>query len=145
MASVPRKGVSVKDVRSHEFIKAYAAHLERTGKVELPKWADIVKTAPYKELAPYEPDWFFLRCASLARHIYMRGGKGVGAFRKMYGGRYNRGVQPEKFARAAGSIIRKALQELEKIGVVEKHPNGGRRITQNGQRDLDRIAAQVGK
>jgi small subunit ribosomal protein S19e len=32
---------------------------------------------------------------------------------------------------------------LEKIGVLEKSDNGGRRISQDGQRDLDRIATAV--
>jgi small subunit ribosomal protein S19e len=33
------------------------------------------------------------------------------------------------------------LQSLEKIGVLEQdEEKGGRRITQSGQRDLDRIA-----
>jgi small subunit ribosomal protein S19e len=32
---------------------------------------------------------------------------------------------------------------LEKIGVLEKSENGGRRVTENGQRDLDQIATQV--
>jgi ribosomal protein S19E (S16A) len=34
------------------------------------------------------------------------------------------------------------MQALEKIGVLEQdEEKGGRRITQSGQRDLDRIAA----
>lgn len=42
---------------------------------------------------------------------------------------------------ASGSVDRKILQALEKIGVVEQdEEKGGRRITQSGQRDLDRIA-----
>jgi small subunit ribosomal protein S19e len=32
---------------------------------------------------------------------------------------------------------------LEKMGLVEKDPSGGRRITQQGRRDLDRVAAIV--
>jgi small subunit ribosomal protein S19e len=32
---------------------------------------------------------------------------------------------------------------LEKIGVLELLPDGGRRISQDGQRDLDRIATAV--
>jgi small subunit ribosomal protein S19e len=32
---------------------------------------------------------------------------------------------------------------LEKIGVLEQTGNGGRRISQDGQRDLDRIATAV--
>ncbi len=36
------------------------------------------------------------------------------------------------------------MQSLEKIGVLEKdEEKGGRRITQAGQRDLDRIAQTV--
>lgn len=42
---------------------------------------------------------------------------------------------------ASGSVDRKVLQALEKIGVLETDEDkGGRRITQSGQRDLDRIA-----
>jgi small subunit ribosomal protein S19e len=40
-------------------------------------------------------------------------------------------------------VIRKVLQGLEKIGVLEQTENGGRRLSENGQRDLDRIAAQT--
>jgi small subunit ribosomal protein S19e len=40
---------------------------------------------------------------------------------------------------ASGSVDRKVLQALEKIGVLEQdEEKGGRRITQSGQRDLDR-------
>ena len=35
------------------------------------------------------------------------------------------------------------LQSLEQIGVLEHHPKGGRRISQDGMRDLDRIAVAV--
>ena len=35
------------------------------------------------------------------------------------------------------------MQSLEKIGVLEKDPRGGRRISQDGQRDLDRIATAI--
>ena len=34
-------------------------------------------------------------------------------------------------------------QSLEKIGILEKSENGGRRISQDGVRDLDRIATTV--
>lgn len=29
--------------------------------MELPDWTDIVKTATFKELAPYDPDWYYIR------------------------------------------------------------------------------------
>jgi small subunit ribosomal protein S19e len=40
-------------------------------------------------------------------------------------------------------VQRKICQSLEKIGVLEQSDNGGRRISQDGQRDLDRIATAV--
>lgn len=87
--------------------------------------------------------WFYKRAASVARHIYLRKNVGVGKLNKLYGNAKSRGVRPNKHVDASGSINRKVLQALEKIGVVEISPKGGRRISENGQRDLDRIAAQT--
>lgn len=83
--------------------------------------------------------------AAVARHLYLRQGVGVGALRHRYGGSRNRGTRPSHHAISSGSVERKALQALEKIKVLEKHPSGGRKITSEGQRDLDRIAGQVAK
>ncbi len=99
----------------------------------------------FKELAPSNADWFFVRAASLARHIYLRPGAGVGALRCVYGGRKNRGVLTGRHAEASGNVIRKALQALEKLKLVAVDPNGGRRITVDGQRDLDHVAQLVAK
>lgn len=53
----------------------------------------------------------------------------------------NRGSRPSHHVDASGSVDRKVMQALEKIGVLEQDEDkGGRRITQSGQRDLDRIA-----
>lgn len=43
------------------FITAYASHLKRSGKLEVPVWVDLVKTGSFKELAPYDPDWYYVR------------------------------------------------------------------------------------
>ncbi|KAJ7240363.1 hypothetical protein O6H91_20G063800 [Diphasiastrum complanatum] len=134
---------TVKDVSSHEFVRAYAAHLKRSGKIELPAWTDLVKTATFKELAPYDADWYYIRAASMARKIYLRQGIGVGAFRKVYGGRKSNGSRPSHFAKSSGSIARDVLKQLEKIEIIEKDPRGGRRITSNGQRDLDQVAGRI--
>merc|ERR1711879_1139479 len=73
--------VTVKDVEADKFIVAFAQHLKRQGRFEIPKWADIVKTAKFKELPPNDPDWLYIRTASMVRKIYIRAGMGVGAFR----------------------------------------------------------------
>ncbi len=74
-------GCTVKDVPAAEFINAYAAHLKRVGQVELPQWVDTVKTAPSKELAPYDQDWFYIRigkhCAILSVSMHMRAAEDI--------------------------------------------------------------------
>ncbi|KAG7199197.1 hypothetical protein KM043_018071 [Ampulex compressa] len=106
---VKMPSVTLKDVDQHKFVKAFAAFLKKTGKMRVPEWVDIVKSARFKELAPYDPDWYFIRCAALVRHIYIRSPIGVGAVTKIFGGR----------------------------------KRNGRKLTSQGRRDLDRIAAQV--
>ena len=45
---------------------------------------------------------------------------------------------------ASGSVDRNVMKSLEKIGVLEQDEDkGGRRITQSGQRDLDRESAPL--
>lgn len=80
----------------------------------------------------------------MARKIYLRGGVGIGYYRHVYGGAYSsKGVLQSHHVQASGAIIRHVVKQLEAIGVVEKDPKGGRRITQEGQRDIDRIAGRV--
>jgi ribosomal protein S19E (S16A) len=54
--------------------------------MKVPEWVDLVKRARFKELAPYDEDWYYTRCAALARHIYFRSPVGVGAVTKIFGG-----------------------------------------------------------
>lgn len=99
-----------------------------------------MKTGHSRELPPQSPDWFYIRCAAVARHVYLRKSVGVGSLRKVHGAQKNRGSRPSHHADASGSVDRKVMQALEKIGVLEESPKGGRRVSQQGQRDLDRIA-----
>ncbi|GJJ10498.1 hypothetical protein Clacol_004724 [Clathrus columnatus] len=133
----------VRDVAPDAFIAAYSSHLKRSGKLDVPVWVDIVKTGAFKEQAPYDPDWFYVRAAAVARHIYLRKHVGIGALAKLHGGRNRRGNRPSHHADASTNIQRKVCQALEKIGVLELAADGGRRITQDGQRDLDRIATAI--
>ncbi|CAM8991925.1 unnamed protein product [Rhodiola kirilowii] len=137
-------GRTVKDVSPHEFVKAYSAHLKRSGKIELPHWTDIVKTATFKELAPYDPDWYYIRAASMARKIYLRGHLGVGAFKRIYGGSKRNGSRPPHFCKSSGSIARHVLQQLLNMNIVDVDPKGGRVITSSGRRDLDQVAGGIG-
>ncbi|RWR94951.1 40S ribosomal protein S19 [Cinnamomum micranthum f. kanehirae] len=115
---------AVKDVSPHLFVKAYSAHLKRSGKIELPNWTDIVKTGTFKEVAPYDPDWYYVRAASIARKIYLRQGIGVGGFQKIYGGRKRNGSRPPHFCKSSGSVARHILQQLQKMNIIDIDPKG---------------------
>ena len=139
------RGITVRDIAPADFISAYAEHLKNSDKFELPAWADIVKTAVFKELAPYGDDWYYVRAASIARKIYLRPGTGVGALQKWYGGTYRRGTRTEHFRKANSGLIRIILQGLEEMRVIEKAGTHGRKVTRVGQQDLDRIAGGVAR
>merc|ERR1719231_2132318 len=134
----------VKDVSDSKFIALLSAHLKRQGKIEIPKWVDYVKTGHFKELAPIDPDWLYVRAASMARKIYIRKGTGVGGFRKVYGGQKRNGTCKNKYVKGSGKITRYLLQKLEEIGLVEQLEAGGRKITSEGQRELDLVACRCG-
>jgi len=134
---------SVKDVDQNEIVNRIAGFLKKSGKVKVPEWSDVVKLGRHKELAPMDPDWFFYRVASVARRLYIRNPAGVGKFRKLYGHNKRNGVTPNHFCKASGTPIRKAVQVLEGLKWVERHPDGGRRLTSQGRKDLDRIASQL--
>ncbi|KAJ2726422.1 Protein component of the small (40S) ribosomal subunit [Coemansia sp. Benny D115] len=137
--------VTVKDVHAQAFIKAYAAHLKKSGKLEVPAWTEYAKTGSHTELCPQDADWYYVRAAAVARHIYLRNGVGVGALAKRHGGAKRRGARPNHHRDSSTNVARKVLQGLERLGLVEQSPNGGRKITSAGQRDLDRISVQVAK
>merc|ERR1712039_377904 len=131
---------TVKDVDAQEFVTQYAKHLK--GKLTPMENVDLIKTGCYKELCPYDPDWYFVRAASIARKIYLKQGIGVGKFRKIYGSTYRKGVRTEHFCKVSGGLIRHICQQLEKAGLVEMYSKGGRVITSAGKRDLDLIAGR---
>ena len=143
---LPRSGAySVNDINGPTFIKYFSRHLRRTGKMELPKWIDYVKTSCSRYNAPANPDWYYVRAASIIRRIYLTPGVGVGALRHMYGRLNRRTKGRPHHTPASGSIIRHIFHQLEKLQLVEKTPSGGRRVTNAGRRDLDRISSQIGK
>ena len=127
-------GVILKDINQQELVRALAAFLKKSGKLKVPEWVDTVKLAKHKELAPYDENWFYTRAASTARHLYLRGGAGVGSMTKIYGGRQRNGVRPSHFSRGSKSVARRVLQALEGLKMVEKDQDGGRKLTPQGQR-----------
>lgn len=136
------RGKTVKDVPADKFVMALAAHFKKNDKFQVPVWADVVKTGAHKELAPINPDWYFVRAAAIARRVYVNGGS-VGRFCRVFGGKKRNGSQKSHFHKCAKGISRNILKQLEEVNLVAQSEEGGRRITSAGQRELDTVAAQI--
>ena len=118
------------------------------------QWAVYYKTACFKDLAPYDADWLYIRAASVAYQLYMRGKVGVNTLRKHYGSKQRNGTCTEHSRLAAGKCIRYVLVELERASLVgkisyETEEGGssiiGKALTKKGTTDMDRIASQIAK
>ena len=133
---------TVYDVPPNDLIAAVAQELKTSGKVQPPEWAAYVKTGVHREMPPMNPDWWFVRCASLLRRIYIDGPVGVSRLRSYYGGKQRRPVRTPSFAKGSGSIVREALQQLEKAGYVKKAKRG-RLMTPEGQAFLDDMSYKI--
>jgi small subunit ribosomal protein S19e len=116
---------------------------ENMREVQPPIWAGYVKTGSHVERIPQNPDWWYIRTASILRKLYMKGPVGVSKLRKEYGGRKRRGVKPAHFAKAGGNIIRTILQQLEQAGLVQKDGIKGRNVSGKGRSLLDAMATQI--
>ena len=135
---------TIYDVPASALINKAAQQLKNEEHITPPDWSAYVKTGVRKEMPPSSEDWWYVRCASILRRIYIDGPVGVSRLRSFYGGSANRGAKPERFLKGSGSIIREALQQLEELGYVKKM-KGGRMIAPQGQSFLDNIANDVKK
>ncbi len=137
---------SIFDVPTNDLIEGIAEELKKIPELKAPDWAIFVKTGVHKERPPLKRDWWYVRCAALLRKISLFGPIGTEKLRTQYGGKKNRGHKPEHFFKGSGSIIRKAMQGLEKAGLVkqsDKTGNKGRIITPKARSLMDKVASQI--
>jgi small subunit ribosomal protein S19e len=116
---------------------------ESVREIQPPEWSSYVKTGRHVERAPQNPDWWYVRSASIMRKLYMNGPVGVSRLRKDYGGRMRKGVKPAHFAKAGGNTIRTILQQLEQAGLAQKEGVKGRTVTGKGRSLLDAVSTQI--
>ncbi len=137
---------TVHDVPADLFIERLSKYLKSSiPEVRPPEWSAYVKTGVHREMAPQNPDWWYIRSASMLRKLYVRGPLGVSRLRKLYGGRKRRGVAPAHFRRGGGAIARRILQQLEAAGLVTKTGLKGRSISPKGRSLLDALSTQIKK
>jgi|SRR3989344_935204 len=137
---------TIYDVDASELIKKASHKLKSIEDIKAPSWALFVKTGTSKERPPMDKDWWYMRVASILRKVCVLGPIGVSKLRKKYGGKKNRGHKPEHFYKGSGNIIRKALQQLEKAGLIiqaEKGVHKGKIVTPKGKKFLDTIANEI--
>ena len=139
-----RKMTTAYDVPADVLIDRLSGYLkENIREIQPPEWSGYVKTGSQAERVPQNPDWWYVRSASILRKLYMNGPVGVSRLRKDYGGRKRRGVRPAHFAKAGGNIIRTVLQQLEQAGLSQKDGIKGRVVSGKGRSLLDAMSTQI--
>ena len=133
------------DVPAKDLIDALTKKLQSEKEITPPEWSHFVRTGLPKENPPEEKNWWHIRCASILRKIYIHNGMGIEHLKNEYGGKYNKGSKPHKAKSGSGSIVRLALQQLEKAGLVTKQRGKGRILTPKGTSFLDNTAFEVKK
>jgi small subunit ribosomal protein S19e len=134
---------TIYDVKASEVIKLAAERLK--DKIKKPSYIDFVKTGANKERVPQDSNFFYVRSASILRQVYLNGPIGVSKLRTRYGSRKEHVVHRRHHVKAGGSIIRDAMQGLEKIGYIKQSATSdkGRIITPQGKSFMDKIAKEL--
>lgn len=133
---------NVYDVKASEVVRLAAERLK--DKLSKPAYIDFVKSGANRERVPQDVNFWYVRSASILRQVYLNGPIGVSRLRTRYGSRQEHTIHRRHHIRAGGSIIRDALQGLEKLEYV-KNTKAGRVITAKGKSFLDKIAKEINK
>ena len=132
------------DIPSSILIERLAKHLkEEVDEINPPAWTLFARTGVHTQRPPTNPDWWFVRSASILRKIYVKGPIGIELLRQEYGGRKDGGVKPEHAAKGSGSIIRNVIRQLSTAGLVKTYRTQGRIVTNDGRRLLDRLSTEI--
>jgi len=111
--------------------------------IAAPSWVPFVKTGAHAEKPPQKNDWWYTRCASLLRKIYLHGPVGVKDLRGMYGGAKAVGYGGAHHRDSGGAIIRTAIHNLEKLGYLDKVEGKGRTVSHEGMKKIDRASTEI--
>ena len=132
----------VHDVPADMLIKKLSEIL-KSEDINPPTWISFVKTGVHADKPPQKVDWWYTRCASILRKIYLNGPISIADMRSIYGGGKARGYGIASHRYAGGAIIRNAVHGLEKLGYVEKVEKKGRIVTKQGMKKLDNLSTEI--
>ena len=134
---------TVYDVPAGPLIENVARKLMEAPECKPPEWAGFVKTGVHRERPPVDADWWYVRLGAVMRKVYVHGPIGIQHTAAMFGGRTDRGSKPNIAAKGSRSVVRKAFQQLEAAGLVERFGTQGRRVTAKGRAMMDEAAHEV--
>jgi len=133
----------VYDVPPDELISRLTEIL-KTEDIPAPAWAVFVKTGAHADKPPQKSDWWYTRCASILRKIYLHGPLTVNDLRTIYGDGKRKMYYGARHHRdASGAIIRNAIHGLEKLGYLEKVEKKGSVVTRQGMQKLDKLSTEI--
>ena len=133
----------VYDVPADELISKLTEIL-KTEEIPAPNWTMFVKTGAHADKPPQKSDWWYTRCASILRKIYLHGPLSVNDLRTIYGtGKRNMYYGARHHKDASGAIIRNAIHGLEKLGYLEKVEKKGSVVTRQGMQKLDKLSTEI--
>ena len=131
---------NVYDVEAADLVQKAAGMLKE--KIKKPEYVDFVKSGAGKERPPEDPDFWYVRSASILRQVYLNGPIGVSKLRIRYGNRKAHTVHRKHMVPAGGSIIRNSFKQLEEAKLIKRTPSG-RVITPAGKAFLDKISKEI--
>ena len=134
---------TVYDIPADKFINELAKKLEKDENISTPDANLYSRTSVSRENPPVQKNWWYIRCASILRKLYTNNLVGTEKLKAMYGGRHNRGSKKHKARSGSGTIIRRALQQLEKSGYVIKVKGKGRSLSSKGRSFLDNLSNDI--
>ena len=133
----------VYDVPPDELISRLTEIL-KTEDIPAPVWTVFVKTGAHADKPPQKSDWWYTRCASILRKIYLHGPLTVNDLRTIYGDGKRKMYYGARHHRdASGAIIRNAIHGLEKLGYLEKVEKKGSVVTRQGMQKLDKLSTEI--
>ncbi len=131
---------TIYDVKASDFVRVASERLK--DKIKKPKYIDFVKSGANKERIPQDPDFWYMRSASVLRQVCINGPVGVSRLRTRYGSRKEHVVHRRHHVKSGGSIIRDSLIELERLNFV-KSTKTGRVIAPQGKSFIDKICKEL--
>lgn len=134
---------TVYDVPAKDLIDEVAKKLKKEKTVKIPEENKYTRTSMNRENLPEDKDWWYTRCASILRKVYMNKGVGVQSLRAEYGGKKDMGSKAYKARMASGTVVRRALQQLEEADLIKKIKGHGRTVTSKGRSFMDNISKEI--